>query len=347
MKVELLTATAPRWTALLERVRHDFYHLPSYARVSAAADGGDVKGLLVEEGGRAMLLPLVSRAIAGDARAWDATSPYGYPGPLVEAPEGEREAFATAAFEAARGPLREEGCVSIFARLHPLLGPIPRPAGAAVVQHGETVPIDLTRSDDELWKDTMSGHRNEINRAVRAGHRASIDEGFIHLRRFVDIYRETMSRVGASAYYFFDLDYVVALREALGSKLKIAVVEIGDVVAAAGLFVETCGIVQYHLSGTDPAFLRERPTKLMLHHVRTWAKARGNTVMHLGGGLGGAEDSLFKFKAGFSKLRTPFHTLRMVVDPDAFRSLSVARHPELQPASLADLGGFFPAYRRP
>ena len=64
-------------------------------------------------------------------------------------------------------------------------------------------------------------------------------------------------------------------------------------------------------------------------------KARGNRVMHLGGGLGGAHDSLFDFKAGFSKDRQPFRTWRVVVDPVRYAELSQARHPADDPARRA------------
>ena len=75
---------------------------------------------------------------------------------------------------------------------------------------------------------------------------------------------------------------------------------------------------------------------LMLHFVRGFMKARGNRVMHLGGGLGGAHDSLFDFKAGFSKDRQPFRTWRVVVDPVRYAELSRARHPPpIQPARAA------------
>ena len=53
-------------------------------------------------------------------------------------------------------------------------------------------------------------------------------------------------------------------------------------------------------------FQRERPTKLMLHFVRTWAKDRGLRRLRLGGGVGGKEDSLYRFKAGFSTDRHAF-----------------------------------------
>lgn len=347
MDVDLLLPTSPRWADVLRSTAHDFYHLPAYAALSAKLDGGAPRALLVNDGARSLLVPFVTRPIPGAAGAWDALTPYGYPGPLVTGADGgpeARDAFASSALEAAADVLRADGCVSLFARLHPLIGATPRPANGLLVQHGTTVYVDLRRSEAELWAETMSGHRSEINRAIKRGHRAYFDDGFVHADRFVDIYQATMSRVGAAAHYFFDRDYLVGLREALGERLRLAVVEIDGAIAAAGLFVETGEFVQYHLSGADAAFLRERPTKLMLHVVRGWAKERGARWLHLGGGVGGGEDSLFAFKAGFSKARRPFFTLRLVVDPTAYRALSRARHPDADDAAL---DGFFPLYRRP
>ena len=75
-------------------------------------------------------------------------------------------------------------------------------------------------------------------------------------------------------FYFFEDAYFEGLRDALGKSLHLCVVEKDGVIAAAGLFVETDGIVQYHLSGTDDAFRTVQSTKLMLHFVRGWAKDR-------------------------------------------------------------------------
>ena len=82
----------------------------------------------------------------------------------------------------------------------------------------------------------------------------------------------------------------------------------------------------------------------MLNVATSLLKKRGNRVLHLGGGLGGAPDSLFAFKAGFSKARHPFRTWRVVVDEDRYRELTRAAQPGL---AAADVPGFFPAYRRP
>jgi len=324
---------------MLGRVEHDFYHLPSYVELCAKRDGGAPRALLVEDGARSLLVPFVERRI--DEARWDATTPYGYPGPLVDGPDPDR--FASDALDTARITLRERGCVSLFLRLHPLLGATPRPVGGHLVQHGTTIAVDLSKSTEEMWSETTSGHRSEILRSVKKGHRAWFDERFEHAERFVEIYLATMARVEAAAPYLFDRAYLDGLRAALGGRLKLGLVSIEEKVVAAALFVATGRIVQYHLSGTDDAFLRERPTKLLLHFVRGWAKERGSRWFHLGGGVGGGEDSLFKFKAGFSRHRSAFHTLRVVVDPDEYATLVRMRAPGADPT---DLSGFFPLYRR-
>jgi hypothetical protein len=240
--------------------------------------------------------------------------------------------------------LRTIGIVSVFVRLHPILDAGPPTGVGTLVEHGDTVGIDLTVSSEALWSETRSDHRSQINRALRAGHRAWMDEDWRHYEAFKRIYRATMERVGASDFYHFDDAYFDALRASLGPSLHLSVVEIDGSIAAAGLFVETAGLVEFHLSGTEESFLKDRPTKLMLHSVRAWAKDRGDRVMHLGGGVGGAHDSLFDFKAGFSKGRYPFHTLRLVSDPERYAELVLANDPD---ADTTDLTGFFPAYRRP
>jgi len=339
MRADLLGVDAPQWEDFLADVPHDFYHLPAYVALCAAQENGEPCALYVRDAGRAMLLPLVVRPIPGGGR--DAASPYGYPGPLLSGPEDPL--FLYDAFVAGAQMLWAEQMVSLFVRFHPLLNDSPPDGMGTVVQHGETVSIDLTLEPEALWRQTMSGHRNEINRALKAGHKAFFDDTWEHYGAFKRLYGGTMERRNAAEHYRFDDVYFDGLRAALGEKLHLCVVDIGGAVAAAGLFVETCGIVQYHLSGSDDAFARESPAKLMIHFVRDWAKARGDIRMHLGGGVGAADDSLLRFKAGFSPLRRPFYTLRIVLLEDEYERLVAARDPSLHPALPSD---FFPLYRK-
>jgi hypothetical protein len=244
--------------------------------------------------------------------------------------------------------LRERRIVGAFVRMHPLL-PLPHGPFAdrgRLVQHGETVWIDLTLSAEELWRQTRPGHRNEIGRARRSGAAVEIEGTWRHLDDFQRAYTATMHRVGASHYYFFPRDYFHALRDRMPGVFHLCVVRVGDEFACGGLFSEVGGIVQYHLSASRTEFAKHFPSKLMLDFVRGWAKERGNRALHLGGGLGSANDSLLLFKAGFSHLRTPFHTWRAIADEQAYESLRSRW--QLRAGSDADaLDGFFPAYRKP
>ena len=339
MRTDLLPEDSDAWAAFLAEVRHDFYHLPAYVALCARQEAGEPRALFVRDGPRAMLLPLIIRDVPGGGH--DAASPYGYPGPLLRDPTDA--AFLREALLAALPVLEAAGIVSLFARFHPLLNRVVPDGVGAIVRHGQTVSIDLTASPEALWREMASGHRNEINRALRAGHSAEFDTSWAHYETFKRLYRQTMERRSAASHYFFDDTYFDGLRAALGDRLHLWVVSIGDAIAAAGLFAETCGIVQYHLSGADEAFARERPTKLMIHAVRTWAQARGDLEMHLGGGVGAAGDSLLAFKGGFSRRRHSFSTLRLVVDVDMYRRLVRARDPTWDPEAV---DGFFPLYRK-
>jgi hypothetical protein len=157
-----------------------------------------------------------------------------------------------------------------------------------IVGHGETVAIDLSLGEDEIWRQTRHNHRRQIRQAQRHGHIARIDQEWRQLDTFVQLYHDTMRRLGADDFYYFPRRFFSEMRQALGHRLHLCVVEIDGRVAAAGLFTEVCGIVQYHLSGTLDEMLENHPLKTMLNFVCFWAKDRGNRVFHLGGGSAAA-----------------------------------------------------------
>jgi hypothetical protein len=290
------------------------------------------------------------RPLAQCPEARDAISPYGYPGPLLKvgSSQPDREGFLDEAISSMKREMAGQGVCSAFVRLHPLLTSFQESLArhGELVRHGETVVIDLSLSDEELWRQTRKGHKSEINKLKREGFSAEMDSPWTYLPTFVRLYNETMERVRAEDYYFFNEDYFLGLRDALADHMHLCVVKDGDDLAAGSLFVECCGIVQYHLSASSAVHSRLPATKLIIDFVRSWAKKRDNKLFHLGGGVGGKADSLFAFKAGFSKRRATFATWRLVFDQGVYDAACQAW--QTCTGTLPNgSDGFFPAYRKP
>ena len=354
-RVEALLPSDGRWMALLGRCIHDFYHLPGYAETCAKPiDGAEAIAFDVQEGERHLFLPMILRPLPdfGDPRlqGWrDASSPYGYPGPLLVTGDGEpghRASFAAEAVRALLQHMQQLRILTAFVRFHPLLD-TPLEAfstSGEVLLHGRTVSIDLQLPEEQIWRDTRRNHRTQITQLKEAGAEAIVDPDWRHLDAFLAAYQATMDRVRAQQSYYFERSYYEGLRRALGERAHLFVLKLRDRTAAAAIITEVCGIVQFHLAATFSEFVSQHPQKLLFHEVCRWAKHRGNRVLHLGGGLGGKEDELYHFKAGFSPLRHPFHTWRARCEPGVYDRALALWQERARPASVDP--SFFPPYRQ-
>ena len=345
----LQSSQAQEWNGVLTRVaQHDFYHLAEYHRLAEERGEGTAHLFAYRDGVYTIALPLLLRPVeaSGDGAWSDATSVYGYAGPLAShagMPVSVVRSFQKALKEA----LAARGVVAVFSRLHPLIPQRGMLAGLGDCRpEGETVSIDLTLPPEEQRAQYRSSLKLRINKLRRGGLVCLRDGDKCHLPEFSDIYHQAMCRVNAHSSYFFEPKYFTRLASGLGPALELFVVTLDGVVIAGGVFTICDGIVQYHLSGTCDAFMKLAPMSLLLDTVRLWANDEGARVVHLGGGVGSKEDSLFHFKAGFSDRRHTFLTWRWVVEPGAYRELcdGNARRNLERGVEWAS-GDYFPQYR--
>lgn len=350
----LLEPNDPRWSQMLATAPHEFYHLPGYVVLEAERQEGIPRALWVEDNGRQWLLPLVIRPLnplpgreEEDLGWYDAVSPYGYPHPLVRAGEAGEESFLREALSAARAQLAAGKVLAVFVRCSPLqaLAPVYGQFGT-VVEHGPCFWLDLSESPEALQSQLRSRYRSYLNALRRDGVEAAFIPFAEGMDTFLRLYYRTMDRVGAARWYYFGRDYFERLATLLGETLQLCVVRRQGQVLAAGLFATSGGIVQYLFSGVDERLRQPHATKLMMVFVRDQARAAGHRVLHLGGGVGGAEDALSQFKRGFTRHASPFRTWRLVVDAERYQTR--VRAWEQAAGVPADaLTGYFPAYRKP
>ncbi len=338
---DLIEPDSERWRTALEKCWHQVYQRPEYVRFDAQLTGSSPTAFVYEEGDDLFLLPFVTRPITGTDR-FDAVSPYGYPGPIVNSADPEFIGRAAVAF---LDTLRQAQLVSLFVRMDPLQRIAFDPLGeiGLLHTHGSTVSIDLSLTREQWWTQVRKDHREAINRSRRLG-RTSVMDDWNYLDAFVSLYAETMDRVGAAEGYHFGRDYFQRLHQMLGDEaVHLLIVLADDEPIAGSLLLTGGGVMQAHLAGVRTAFQRAESTpRFLVHESVHWGHERGYTAFHLGGGVGGQEDTIFEFKRGFSPRRHPFQTLRVVADPAAYRELLHAGQPSADPA---DLSGFFPLYR--
>jgi len=352
MNIVTLGVEHPLWSATLEQLPHDVYHLPDYVALDAKRTETSPEAFLLQEDDQIFFAPYLLRSCAdifqsADPEVYDIISPYGYPGILMSEAAINNPEFPDFALQQFSHTLQTRGVCSAFLRLHPILG-----AGFSKLfqsdplsEDGKTVSIDLTLDEGKIWAKTRRGHQSTINKCMRLGFTAKTVPYAEHIDEFIAIYEETMNRVQAKDSYYFSREYFEGLLN-LGEKVHLGIVELEGEIASACLLFESCGIVQAHLGGTKSEFLKQSPFNLLLHHMRLWAKERGNKYLHIGGGVGGKKDNLYTFKSGFSKQRHEFFTLRSVIDTERYNDLLHLRANAVN-KSVEELqeSQFFPAYR--
>ncbi|MDJ0734694.1 MAG: GNAT family N-acetyltransferase [Nostocaceae cyanobacterium] len=356
MHSQVLDINNPLWKETLQNIRHDIYQLPEYLSLEAKRHNKHPEAILISDGDKIFFCPYliskcqdigISQDLIGE-EILEIKSPYGYPGILLSETATNTPGFADIAMNEFQCILREKNVCSAFLRMHPILNENLNHIFQQDIftENGETISVDLRISGAEIWSNTKGNIRNKINKCKKNGFTVRMVDFDKYIDEYVDIYQETMERVTAKNNYFdFNKEYCLQLKSALGEQLHLCLVEVENEVASAGLYTESGGIVQSLFGGTKNKFVKMSPSTLETDYARLWAKERGNEFMHLGGGLGASKDSLYKFKASFSKLSHTFSTLRLVLDDKKYSYLLRLRAEYLNTTVEKLLNSnFFPAY---
>lgn len=261
----------------------------------------------------------------------DVTTPYGYGGPVAAGPDPPTAAF---------GPAYEAWCadraaVSTFVVFHPLFANHRyAPPAFRVEPLAGTVAWALDAPAGPL-AGVHPHHRRQARRAQRAGVTAAVHERPPALDDFVALYEQTMRRRGARGFYLFPPSYWAALRDGV-PLARVDARRDGELVASL-LCLATPPWLHYHLGGSSEAGRALGANHLLFLTAAAWAAERGYTRFHLGGGVGGREDSLLAFKQRFAPPgRVTACVGKAIHDPARYRALS---------GGGDDRAGFFPAYR--
>jgi Acetyltransferase (GNAT) domain len=312
----------------------DVYLRRQYVEGACLLDGGRPAFLHADGPDGGVVFAAVIREITGTDLV-DVTTPYGYGGPVGAGGAPPSERF----WELYDGWATERGAVTSFIRFHPLYANH-RVAGVQIRLQQLTGTIAWQLQDRDLFARLHRSTRNKCRKAERAGVSVAVEPEPERLDEFVSLYEQTMRRQDAAAFYFFPAEYWHALTVGLRDRLILVDARLGGAMVASALCLRGAGWLHYHLSATTDEARRVGASNLLLYEAGSWAAEQGYELFHLGGGVGGREDSLHVFKRGFD----PDAPLRecwigkAIHDQAAYRELA---------GGEAGFDAYFPAYRVP
>lgn len=326
-----------QWDATVaEHGADDAYLRRGWYEASRHLEPGGAEPVLLrfEQAAGTVLLPLLLRRLP-DGVGWDATSAYGYGGPVAS---GDVD---VAAFGAAFDEWAEvNDVVATFLRFHPLLRNARlAPPRAELMELGATVAWDIS-SGRELAPGMHSHHRRAARKADRAELALRITVAPADLAEFRALYDETMRRQDAAPFYFFADEYWDALIEDSGGELLLVDGLLEGEAVASLLCIARGSALHYHLGASADAARGIGASNRCFLAAAEWAQARGLATFHLGGGVGGGTDSpLFTFKHRYDPESEPrpFHVAKLVHDQARYREL----------AGTDSTAGYFPPWRSP
>lgn len=325
------------WSDYVKKsVNYDVYHTLHYHILD---NRGEPVLFVYEEGGTFVALPLLKRAIEG-TDFFDFTSSYGYSGPISNK---RMEALSDNLIENFKYSLinfmKSNKAVSVFSRLNPFINQrflLDKIGG--VRGNGKTICIDLTESIGEQ----RSKYHKRLNRQIRQLRKKNytIKKGNTEeeIKQFTKMYNQNMLRVGAAQSYFFDENYFAALLANTDFNCELVLIYDDGKMICGATVMWLDGVIRNHLSATSESHVQFSPSKLLTDEISIIGREYGMKFFHLGGGVGGKEDTLFNFKSSFSNLFLDDNIWCFIADVDIYHQLVEQR----QVKASED---YFPLYR--
>lgn len=328
------------WVSYIERALiYEAYHTWHYHSLNTE---GEPLLFVFEMAHIFIALPLIKRYIP-NTNYFDLTSVYGYTGPVSNVDFSELGPSTIQKFKSEFiSFMRKENCICVFSRLHPFLNQDLLLEHIGGVQgNGDTIYMDLNRSPDEQIANYHPRLARQIRQLRNAGFVIKEASGKTEIKAFADIYNENMDRLNASSNYYFTEAYFEELLNSTEFSAKLILIYKEDEITSGAIVFLSGHIIRNHLSATATKYLGESPSKLLTDEISSVGRLNKSGIFHLGGGVGGKEDSLFKFKNYFSNLRKKDSIWCYINNQQVYNELALQVEDSVDPSS-----NFFPAYRR-
>lgn len=339
-----------KWDEIVKSFKeYDVYYLSGYAKAFQLHGDGEPLLLYLEDGETRAINVVMKRDIAKDKNFagrlevdtyFDFTTPYGYGGFIFEGDKSNlRIKNLSDEYE---NYCMENNIICEFVRFHPILEN-QNEMMYETVNVGATISIKIDNSE-QIFLDFDSKCRNMVRKAKKNGIEISCIQDKEICNEFMKIYNDTMLRDNARDYYYFDKSFYQSILKDFSENATFFCAKLNQEIIAISIIMFCNNQMHYHLSATKKEHMHLAPTNLLIYEASIWGSQREYKSFHLGGGLGGKEDSLFKFKKSFNKKGTQnsFYIGKRIFNQKQYQKLLEIR---MQHKNYVPSTNFFPEYR--
>ncbi|MHA1797332.1 MAG: GNAT family N-acetyltransferase [Candidatus Helarchaeota archaeon] len=271
----------------------------------------------------------------------DVTTPYGYGGPIISQTSDNVKEIKKSLKKFMKEYTNyaiKNNYVSEFIRFHPILENWRILNDIIDIQYiNDVIVSDLTPTIDNLWSNLSKNTRRYTRKAKNEFKDVKVTDSpsDTEIKNFMDLYHKTMDKQNASKKYYFTFKF---LKDHFKfNNLLIWCENDRKEIGSSAIFLKGSTILHYHLGSTNYNF-KTSPLRLVLWSAMKWAKENGLKWLHFGGGRG-VNDSLYRFKKGFSNIIRPFYVGKIIFQEKVYNRLVSLKFKA--PGSL----DFFPIYR--
>lgn len=318
----VLDSNSVEWEKYLSDMNknlQDIYYTSDYCRLYEENGDGKAKLFVYKEGKNMALYPFMLNEIKDSSlstKFYDIESAYGYGGPITNS--YNKKFLNNFENEFIRFCIKSN-VVAEFIRFNPLIKNENIFSKNIDISHNRTtVYLDLSKGIDRIWQeDIKSKNRNMIRKAQKNELTVEISQDF---EGFKNIYCETMDKVNASDYYYFNEKYFNQMKN--NKNYILLNVKKGKITISSAIFMHYNDYFHYHLSGSLKEYLKFSPNNLILWEAIILACKNNAKMFHFGGGINNTlDDNLFKFKSGFSKNTSNFYIGKRIHNNEVYEYL--------------------------
>jgi hypothetical protein len=272
----------------IEDVSHPYAHKWEYCAAMADSSGLETYLYVGKDQEKKILCPVNIRM--KEEGYPEIVSPYGFGGIVSTFSAKDFDNFYTEW----TGFWRDKGFVTAFIMQHPSFK-VPETMWSNDLQEYRNLYlIDLSSPLEEIWREMGKTHRYEVRRWRRESDICLVTDKTRLKETILELYPQTVKRVGASKVYHFVPETLIRLAETPGSLLL--GVEENNRVEAVAQFLYTFWSADYFLNASS--LEGRKYTRLLVWTAIERLKEYGVACLNLGGGVKQG-DSLDKFKRRF------------------------------------------------